>query len=382
MEVYFDNAATTPLRKEVIEAISKSLVETFGNPSSTHGFGRKAKSAVESARKSIAKEFKAAPSEIIFTSGGTESDNMILQCALNDLGVKRIITSPLEHHAVLYAAQELSKKGCTLAYVQHDAQGTINLNHLKTLLAASKLPTLVSLMHVNNEIGNMLDLKAVGELCQDHGAYFHTDAVQGVGHFPFDLETLPIDFLSASAHKFHGPKGVGLLYVRKTIRLQSILKGGSQERGMRAGTEAVPNIVGMAKALELAHQNFTTEQDYILSLKNYFLAQLKKHFPEAHTNGHSGATEGSTYTLVNVSLPIAQDKAQMLDFHLDLKGIACSRGSACQSGSNQGSHVIYALERPAHCKEWPTLRFSFSYLNTPKEIDYLMDILAEFAIGN
>jgi len=379
MEVYFDNAATTPLRSEVIASISDYLSQTFGNPSSTHAFGRKAKTALEAARKSIAKQFNASPSEIIFTSGGTESDNLVLYSAVHNLGVQRIITSPIEHHAVLHVAEELAKAHCELEFVQLDAVGNVDLNHLEELLQKENQKTLVSLMHVNNEIGNLIDLNQVGKRCQQYEAYFHTDAVQGVGHFNLDLTALPVDFLSASAHKFHGPKGVGFLYVNKNIPLQSMLKGGSQERGMRAGTEAVQNIVGMNKALEMAHQNMEQEHAYILDLKTYFLKELKTIFPNAQTNGASGDLEKSIYTLVNLSLPIAQEKAQLLDFQLDLKGIACSRGSACQSGSNQGSHVIAALKRNPKQASWPSLRFSFSYQNTKKEVDFVLKVLSEFA---
>ncbi|MGB1020966.1 MAG: cysteine desulfurase family protein [Flavobacteriaceae bacterium] len=378
MQIYFDNAATTPLRLEVIDSISSCLLETFGNPSSTHTFGRKAKTAIEAARKNIAKQLHAVPSEIIFTSGGTESDNMVLCSAVQGLGVQRIITSPIEHHAVLHVAQELAKQNCLLDYVLLDADGNIDLDHLEALLRQGNQKTLVSLMHVNNEVGNFTDLYQVGNLCKQYDALFHTDAVQGVGHFELNLDALPVDFLSASAHKFHGPKGVGILYIKKNIPLQSLLKGGSQERGLRAGTEAVQNIVGMDKALGLAHDNFEKEHRHILGLKTHFLEQLRSLFPEAQTNGLSGDLKKSTYTLVNLSLPIKPEKAQMLDFHLDLKGIACSRGSACQSGSNKGSHVIEALQRSPKYVGWPTLRFSFSYQNTTKEIDYLMDVLTEF----
>lgn len=379
MRVYFDNAATTPLRSEVVEVISTNLKETFGNPSSTHGYGRKAKTSIESARKSIAKQFNAAASEIIFTSGGTESDNMIFYCAVNDLGVQRIITSKIEHHAVLHAAEKIAKKGISLEYVALDEEGSVDVNHLEILLSNNNQTTLVSLMHINNEIGNVLDLEAVGTLCKKYGAYFHSDAVQGVGHFHLDFSALPIDFLSASAHKFHGPKGIGFLYVSKALRLQSMIKGGGQERGLRAGTEAVHNIVGMATALELAYQNYDSEYQHILEIKKYFLDQIHAVFPEAICNGLSGDLARSTYTLVNISLPIDQEKATILDFYLDLNGIACSKGSACQSGSSLGSHVINALQRKDQYSDWPTLRFSFSCFNSKSEIDHLTTVLRQFA---
>jgi cysteine desulfurase len=380
MNVYFDNAATTPLRKEVIHVISKVMGDCFGNPSSVHAFGRTAKTNLETARKGIAKLLNAAPQEIIFTSGGTESDNMILHCAVKDLGVRTIISSKIEHHAILHAMEALKiNNGIRTLYVDVTKDGSVDLDHLKVLLQSGDSRKLVSLMHVNNEIGNILDLNVVGKLCQDNNALFHTDAVQGVGHFTFDLEQLPVDFLSAAAHKFHGPKGVGFSFVRKNSGLQPFIHGGSQERGLRAGTESVHNIVGMQKALELAYSNLEEEKAQVIALKSYFIKELKKLFPEVFFNGLSETENKSTYTLVNVALPIPVDKALLLNFHLDLKGIACSKGSACQSGSNSGSHVLNAIQE-APAIDWPSLRFSFSIFNTKEEVDYLIEVLKEFLI--
>jgi cysteine desulfurase len=380
MNVYFDNAATTPLRKEVIHVISKVMGDCFGNPSSVHAFGRTAKTNLETARKGIAKLLNAAPQEIIFTSGGTESDNMILHCAVKDLGVRTIISSKIEHHAILHAMEALKiNNGIRTLYVDVTKDGSVDLDHLKVLLQSDDSRKLVSLMHVNNEIGNILDLNVVGKLCQDNNALFHTDAVQGVGHFTFDLEQLPVDFLSAAAHKFHGPKGVGFSFVRKNSGLQPFIHGGSQERGLRAGTESVHNIVGMQKALELAYSNLEEEKAQVIALKSYFIKELKKLFPEVFFNGLSETENKSTYTLVNVALPIPADKALLLNFHLDLKGIACSKGSACQSGSNSGSHVLNAIQE-APAIDWPSLRFSFSIFNTKEEVDYLIEVLKEFLI--
>lgn len=380
MNVYFDNAATTPLRKEVIHVISKVMGDCFGNPSSVHAFGRTAKTNLETARKGIAKLLNAAPQEIIFTSGGTESDNMILHCAVKDLGVRTIISSKIEHHAILHAMEALKiNNGIRTLYVDVTKDGSVDLDHLKVLLQSDDSRKLVSLMHVNNEIGNILDLNVVGKLCQDNNALFHTDAVQGVGHFTFDLEQLPVDFLSAAAHKFHGPKGVGFSFVRKNSGLQPFIHGGSQERGLRAGTESVHNIVGMQKALELAYSNLEEEKAQVIALKSYFIKELKKLFPEVFFNGLSETENKSTYTLVNVALPIPVDKALLLNFHLDLKGIACSKGSACQSGSNSGSHVLNAIQE-APATDWPSLRFSFSIFNTKEEVDYLIEVLKEFLI--
>ena len=378
MNIYFDNAATTPLRTEVISSISEVMQECFGNPSSTHAFGRTAKTHIETARKEIAKQINAAPQEIIFTSGGTESDNMILHCAVKDLGVKRIISSPIEHHAVLHAMEALEKLfDISTAYVKTDDKGVVDLGDLEALLKTRKEKTLVSLMHVNNEIGNVLDLEVVGELCHQYGSYFHTDAVQGIGHFTFDMETLPVDFLSAAAHKFHGPKGIGFSFVRKNSGLQSFIHGGAQERGLRAGTESVHNIVGMNKALKLAYENLKVERQKVLDVKNHFIDQITTVFPEVQFNGLCDDPNKSTYTLVNVALPIPKEKALMLDFHLDLNGIACSKGSACQSGSQSGSHVLNTI-RSQKSEAWPSLRFSFSILNSKNEVDRLIQVLKDF----
>ena len=377
MKVYFDNAATTPIRNEVIELMTQSMTMTFGNPSSNHGFGRSAKSIIETARKSIAKHLNCEPQEIIFTSGGTESDNMILRCAVKDLKVKTIISSVLEHHAVLHPLDELQKEGVLIRYVDLDENGSPKLGHLKKLLEADDTIKLVSLMHINNEIGNILDLDLIGALCKANGAYFHTDAVQGIGHFTFDLKSQPIDFLAAAAHKFHGPKGIGFAFIRKSTNIDPFIVGGPQERGQRAGTESVHNIIGLQKAIEMAYENLDKERVYVLGLKKYFIAQLKKLFPTVHFNGLSENLEKSTYTLVNVAFPLVGSKAQLLDFHLDLKGIACSKGSACQSGAALGSHVLDNLKRPEEVKKQPSLRFSFSSFNTFEEIDYVIDCLSE-----
>ena len=378
MKVYFDNAATTPMRKEVIESISSVMEECYGNPSSSHAFGRSAKTYVETARKGIANLLNAMPQEIIFTSGGTESDNMILNCAVKDLKVTTLISSSIEHHAVLHALEALKKNhNIKIAYVKLDHKGTIDLNHLEQLLQKDDSKKLVSLMHVNNEIGNILDLKKVGDMCHKYEALFHTDAVQGIGHFEFNLEELPIDFLSSAAHKFHGPKGIGFSFVRKNSGLEPFIHGGAQERGLRAGTESVHNIVGMYKALQIAYQNLKKEKKLVASIKNHFKSSLLNIFPEVIFNGCSGEDSVSTYTLINVAFPISQDKASLLDFHLDLKGIACSKGSACQSGSTSGSHVLNTIQSD-EIKSWPSLRFSFSVFNTKEEVDYVMNALEEF----
>lgn len=378
MQVYFDNAATTPLREEVIAVMQDSLRDTFGNPSSTHGFGRTARTQIETARKSIAAHFNAHPQEIIFTSGGTESDNMLLRCSVEDLGVETIISTKIEHHAITHALDFLATKGCKIIYLPVDQQGQLDYDALDKALASDDSKKLVSLMHINNEIGTILDLARVAESCQKHGALFHTDAVQGVGHYEIDLAELKIDFLSAAAHKFHGPKGIGFSFVRKNSGLNPFILGGGQERGLRAGTESVHNIVGMAKALELSYAHLAKEKEYILHLKKYLIEGLKTIFPSLHFNGCCADLTKSTYTLLNVCLPVPKEKAGLLDFHLDLKGIACSKGSACQAGSNIGSHVLNEVV-PKALKDLPSIRFSFSRFNTKEEIDYLVEVLAEFA---
>ena len=377
MQVYFDNAATTPLRTEVIDVMHEALRETYGNPSSTHGFGRSARTLIETARKSIASHFNAQPQEIIFTSGGTESDNMLLRCAVEDLGVETIISTKIEHHAILHALDFLEAKGCNVVYLPINKQGEIDYTDLEAALTADDRKKLVTLMHVNNEIGTILDLKKVANLCQTHAALFHSDAVQGVGHYAIDLEEIKIDFLSAAAHKFHGPKGIGFSFIRKDSGLNPFIVGGGQERGLRAGTESVHNIMGMAKALELAYNQLEEERAYILALKQHLMHGLKEIFPTLHFNGCSGETNKSTYTLLNVCLPVPANKVGLFDFHLDLKGIACSKGSACQAGSNIGSHVLQEVLCDDH-KGHPSIRFSFSSFNTKEEVDYLLKVLAEF----
>lgn len=377
-KVYLDNAATTQVRQEVIEKMQEALATCFGNPSSTHAFGRTARTAIEQARKTIAKYLNAQPSEIIFTSGGTEADNMILRSSVRDLGVKTIITSKIEHHAVLHTAEALAEEyGIRLDFVDLDAFGNPDLDHLEQLLKKDDSKKLVSLMHINNEIGNKIDVAAIANLCKENDTLFHSDTVQSIGHFNWDVSEVPIDFMVAAAHKFHGPKGVGFAYIRKSTGLKPLILGGSQERGYRAGTEAYHNIVGLEAAFIAAYENLETETAYIKDLKRYFLERISE-IPGMAFNGHSGDLEKSTYTLVNMRLPFDEQKSLMLLFHLDLKGIACSQGSACQSGSEGGSHVLAEILNEEELKK-PSLRVSFSKYNTREDIDYLVDVLKEFA---
>ncbi|NAS11354.1 cysteine desulfurase family protein [Poritiphilus flavus] len=378
-KVYLDNAATTPVREEVIVRMQEALAGCFGNPSSTHGFGRTAKTAIEQARKNIAKYLNAHPSEIIFTSGGTEADNMIIRSAVRDLGIRTIITSKIEHHAVLHTAEEMVKEyGISLHFVDLDPMGNPQMDHLEQLLDSDQTKKLVSLMHINNEIGNAIDIEAISHLCKAKDAYFHSDTVQSIGHYPWDVAQTPIDFMTAAAHKFHGPKGIGFAYIRKNSGLKPLIFGGSQERGYRAGTEPFHNIVGLEEAFLKAYDNLEEERAYVSGLKKYFIEKLEASLPEAKFNGLSGDMDQSTYTLVNVCLPFPEDKALMLLFHLDLKGIACSKGSACQSGSNGSSHVLKEILSEEDMKK-PSLRFSFSKFNTREEIDYVVGVLSDFS---
>lgn len=375
-KIYLDNAATTRIRESVIAKIHEALVD-YGNPSSTHSFGRSARSQVEAVRKSVAAYMNAHPSEIIFTSGGTEADNMILRRAVRDLGVDTLVTTNIEHHAVLHTAEALrDEEGINLWFLDLDADGNPDLDQLEELLGQTQGKALVSLMHVNNEVGNILDLPRAVAIAKAHGAWFHSDAVQSIGHYPWDVKALPVDFLSASAHKFHGPKGIGFAYVRRKSGLRGMLSGGGQERGVRAGTEAFHDIVGLGEAFRAANDNLETEMAYVKELKRHFIATISRELPGVEFNGLSGTMEGSTYSLVNVRLPIKGEKAMMLLFHLDLKGIACSKGSACQSGADVGSHVLAQI-LPTGEQEKPSVRFSFSIYNTKDELDRVVAVLKE-----
>jgi cysteine desulfurase len=366
-KVYLDNASTTQLHPEVIVEMTKILTEDYGNPSSTHSLGRNAKSILELSRKSIAKQINATAQEIIFTSCGTEANNWILRSAVKDLKVTRIITSKIEHHAVLHTVIALQNEyAIQVDFVKIKPNGEVDLTHLVELLSEEK-KTLVSLMHVNNETGVIMDLDRVSRICQEHNALFHSDIVQSIGKTKIDLQQTPIDFVVASAHKFHGPKGVGFAFVRKNAGLQPLFFGGEQEKGQRPGTEAIHQIAGMAKALELSYQNLEIESQYIASLKEYAVEKLKNDFPDFKING-----ENTLYNLLNVILPFDESKISMLLFHLDMKGIAVSRGSACQSGSIRPSHVLAEMLSDEDLKK-PSIRISFSHFNTKEDVDALVE---------
>jgi cysteine desulfurase len=368
--IYLDNAATTPLDKEVLEAMTPYLTEKFGNPSSIYSYGRETRMAIESARKSVAKILNAHPAEIFFTSGGTESSNTAICSSVRDLGCKHIISSKLEHHATLHTVEYLSCRGeATLSYVDILPNGHINMEHLKSLLEESDEKCLVTLMHANNEIGNILDIHAVGELCKMYNAIFHSDTVQTVGHFPFDLRNTPVHFITGAGHKFHGPKGVGILYINENVKINPFIHGGSQERNMRAGTENLYGIVGFAKALELATANHEEDSRYINGLKIYMRDQLAKNIPGVGFNGDTAGK--SLYTVLSVSFP-KTEKSEMILFNLDINNICASGGSACTSGADQGSHVIRAINNNPNLV---TVRFSFSKFNTREEIDTVVEKL-------
>lgn len=370
MKVYFDNAATTPLSDEVLQEMIPILKDQFGNPSSTHSFGRQVRSKIEIARRKVASLIHSEPSEICFTSGGTEADNMAIRCSVQDLGVTHIITSKIEHHAVLHTAEEMAKKGIHVSFVQLDSLGGVDMNHLEELLQGNE-KTLVSLMHANNEVGTLISLKEVSALCRKYDALFHSDTVQTMGHYDFSLKELDLDFLTCSAHKLHGPKGVGFLYINQKLSLNPMIFGGSQERNRRGGTENVYGIVGLAKALEEALTEVDSHHDHIQGLKTYMIEQLEANIPGVDFNGD--AKGESLYTVLNVSLP-PSEKSEILLFSLDLMGIACSGGSACSSGSDKGSHVLNGIGSNPNR---PAIRFSFSKYNTKEEVDYAVSKLKE-----
>lgn len=372
MTVYFDNAATTPLDPEVFEAIKPYMLENFGNPSSTHSHGRKVRAGIESARKKIAELLNCTPGEIIFTSGGTEADNAIIAGAIHTYGIRHVISSPIEHHAVTHSLEHLEKTaGVALHMVKLDSRGHVDLDHLESLLAQHD-NALISLMHANNEIGNLLDIERVADLAAHYGAWFHSDTVQSVGHYRHDLSKLMVHGMTAAAHKFHGPKGIGFMFVRREKRITPFIYGGAQERNMRGGTENVYGIIGLAKALEIAYRDMDKHRAHIEGLKKRMIERLRAAIPDVSFHGDSENFDRSLYTVLNVSLP-ESDENNMLLFNLDLKGISASGGSACSSGATQGSHVLGHLY-PGSLRG--AIRFSFSKFNTAEEVDYAVDQVA------
>ena len=371
MKVYLDNAATTPMAPEIIELMSDMMKTTFANPSSVHEYGRKSKIIVETARKTIAALLNTAPKTIFFTSGGTEADNMAIKCGIHDHNITHAITSKLSHHAVLYPLEDLAAEGkIKLSYIDTDKNGEVSLSHLKQLLEENER-SFVSIMHANNEIGTIQDLKQIGEICKEYNAVFHSDTVQTMAHYSFDMQELNVDFMAASAHKFHGPKGIGFIYVSEDIQIKPLLRGGGQERNMRAGTENIYGIAALAKAMEMAYAHLEEETKYIKGLKSYMIDKLKAELPEVEFYANCTDLDNSLYTVLSVSFPVTKI-AEMLLFNLDILGIACSGGSACSSGSSTGSHVLSAISPDSNR---PGVRFSFSKYNTKEEIDYTIEKL-------
>jgi cysteine desulfurase len=372
MKVYFDNAATTPIDDDVLKAMMPFLTDHFGNPSTTYSFGRDTRAAIEDARKTIAQLINAQPGEIIFTSGATEANNMAIKGAVNYLGVECIVTSPTEHHCVEYSVDYCRDNlKVETVLVNIDDKGNIDIDDLERILSSQDKKTLVSLMHANNEIGTLLDIEKVGELCRKYNALFHSDTVQTFAHFPIDVQQMKVDFISAAAHKFHGPKGIGFLYMRKQNKVKPFIHGGAQERGFRAGTENVYGIIGMAAAAKKAYAHLEEDRKKISDLKKYFIERLKENFADIDFNGN--INDRSLYTVLNVSFP-PNDKSMLLLFTLDLEGICCSGGSACGSGAQTGSHVVRALGKD---ENRISIRFSFSKYNTTEEVDYVVQKLKE-----
>lgn len=372
--VYLDNAATTPLHPQVIEAMVASMTTVFGNPSSTHSMGRIARTEIEKARKTVASVLGCSPSEIFFTSGGTEADNMALRCGVRDLGVKHLISSKIEHHAITHTLDELEKEGSvTVSYVGVSSRGILQLDELEELLLRHP-NSMVSLMHANNEIGNIIDLQQIGGMCRKYGAYFHSDTVQTIGQFAFQLSDIPVDIINAAAHKFNGPKGVGFIYIRSGLALKPILHGGAQERNMRGGTENVYGIIGLAKALELAYSDLNEKQQHIKKIKTHMINALLEAVPGVSFNGDYDGN--SLNSVLNVSLPPSPN-AEMVLFNLDIAGICASGGSACSSGSAIGSHVLAELGVP---KERAAVRFSFGKQTTIEEVDYAVKTLRQILL--
>jgi cysteine desulfurase len=370
--IYMDNAATTALDPEVLNAMMPYLTSYYGNPSSIYSYGRESRLAIENARKSVAKILNAHPAEIFFTSGGTESSNTAITAAVRDLGCKHIITSEIEHHATLHTVEFLKRSGqASVSYVKILSTGDIDMRHLEQLLKESQQKALVTLMHANNETGNMIDLHKTGELCKKFGAIFHSDTVQTVGHFPFGLRNTPVDFITGSGHKFHGPKGSGMLYINGNVKINPFLYGGNQERNMRAGTENLYGIVGFAKALEIATANYETDSSHIRSIQLYMMQQLQQNIKGISFNGNPSGI--ALYTVLSVNFP-RTDKSEMILFNMDINNICTSGGSACSSGADTGSHVIRAI---ANNPDLVTVRFSFSKFNTKKEVDIVIEKLKD-----
>lgn len=380
-KIYFDNAATTEISEKVISEMMKTMKVNYGNPSSTHSHGRNSKAILELSRKTIAEKFNVNPKEIIFTSGGTESNNMIIKTVVISQNIERIISTKIEHKAVLNSIESIAKeRGVTILFLDVDEYGLPNKQQLTEHLENSDEKTLVSLMHINNETGTMIDLEEFGKICKSNNALFHSDTVQTIGHYKIDLDKINIDFMTCSAHKFHGPKGVGFAYIKNGQTVKPLIEGGAQERGYRGGTESIHNIVGLKTAIDISYENLENDSKKVKELKDHFIKTVKERIPETKINGKHNINE-SSYAILNLCLPINSDKKTILNFKLDLAGISCSSGSACQSGSSQPSHVLSEMLSDDDMKKI-SLRFSFSKFNTIKEVDYVVEFLKNFVEEN
>ena len=380
-KIYFDNAATTEISEKVISEMMKAMKVNYGNPSSTHSHGRNSKAILELSRKTIAEKFNVNPNEIIFTSGGTESNNMIIKTVAISQNIERIISTKIEHKAVLNSIESIAKeRGVTILFLDVDEYGLPNKQQLTEHLENSDEKTLVSLMHINNETGTMIDLEEFGKICKSNNALFHSDTVQTIGHYNIDLDKINIDFMTCSAHKFHGPKGVGFAYIKNGQTVKPFIEGGAQERGYRGGTESIHNIVGLKTAIDISYENLENDSKKVKELKDHFIKTVMERIPETKINGKHNINE-SSYAILNLCLPINSDKKTILNFKLDLAGISCSSGSACQSGSSQPSHVLSEMLSDDDMKKI-SLRFSFSKFNTIKEVDYVVEFLKNFVEEN
>ena len=380
-KIYFDNAATTEISEKVISEMMKAMKVNYGNPSSTHSHGRNSKAILELSRKTIAEKFNVNPKEIIFTSGGTESNNMIIKTVVIAQNIERIISTKIEHKAVLNSIESIAKeRGTTILFLDVDEYGVPNKQQLIEYLENSDEKTLVSLMHINNETGTMIDLEEFGKICKSNNALFHSDTVQTIGHYNIDLDKINIDFMTCSAHKFHGPKGVGFAYIKNGQTVKPFIEGGAQERGYRGGTECIHNIVGLKTAIDISYENLQNDSKKVIELKDHFIKTVMERIPETKINGKHNINE-SSYTILNLCLPINSEKKTILNFKLDLAGISCSSGSACQSGSSQPSHVLSEMLSDDDMKKI-SLRFSFSKFNTIKEVDYVVEFLKNFVEEN
>lgn len=373
MNVYFDNAATTPIDKKVLDKMLPFMEEGYGNPSSIHKRGREIKSAIEKSRAMVAEILCCEPGEIFFTSGGTEADNMFLINTVYEKNIDSVITSKIEHHAVLHCCDFLNKSYNTnIKYVKTDEKGKVDMEDLESLLKKNS-NSVVSLMHGNNEIGNINNLKQLSKVCEQHRVILHSDTVQTVGHYPINLNEIEIHGIVGSAHKFHGPKGIGFLYLNNKHKISPFIHGGAQERNMRGGTENVYGIVGLSEALSLASEEMENHKSKILSVKKHMISALKNKIKGVRFNGLSESSDESLYTVLNVSIPEIEDQ-QMFLFNLDINNIAASAGSACTSGSDSGSHVLNEIKTE---KNHVNVRFSFSKYNTIEEVDYVIEKIIE-----